>query len=250
MIVAFGTSTPTSITVVATSTSSSPSLNWRITSRRSAGLQLPVQQPDAVARELGAAQALGLGLGGAREPRLRLLDQRADDVRLPARVEMHAQPRVRRRRALGADPARHDRLAVGGRLRDLAHREVAVDRQRERARDRRRRHVQHVRRATLRERLAAARRRSGAARRRRRRRDRRTRRPRWISACVPTTIARAVRELARIFFGPTAPVSSSAAHAELARRAARASGSAARRASRSAPSARPGGRFSTARSSA
>ena len=45
MIVAFGTSTPTSITVVATSTSSSRSLNARITSRRSAGLSLPCRSP-------------------------------------------------------------------------------------------------------------------------------------------------------------------------------------------------------------
>ena len=41
-------------------------------------------------------------------------------------------------------------LRVGRRLRDLGHGQVAVDRQRERARDRRRGHVQDVRRAALR----------------------------------------------------------------------------------------------------
>ena len=64
-----------------------------------------MQQPDAVARELGAPQPLRLRLGRAREPRLRLLDQRADDVRLPPGVEMRAQPLVRLARALGARPS-------------------------------------------------------------------------------------------------------------------------------------------------
>ena len=118
------------------------------------GLQLAVQETDAIAAQLRAPQPLGLRLGGAREPRLRQLDQRADDVGLPARVEMDAQPRVRLAGALGADARGDDRLAVRRRLGDLAHREVAVDRQRERARDRRRGHVQHVRRAILGERRA------------------------------------------------------------------------------------------------
>ena len=111
-----------------------------------------MQETDAVAAQLGALQSFGLRLGSAREPRLRQLDQRADDVRLPARIEVHAQALVRLARPLGADTRGDDRLAVRRRLRDLAHREVAVDRQRERARDRRRGHVQHVRRAILGER--------------------------------------------------------------------------------------------------
>ena len=45
MIVAFGTSTPTSITVVATSTSSSRALKRAISSRRSAGFSRPCMQP-------------------------------------------------------------------------------------------------------------------------------------------------------------------------------------------------------------
>ena len=70
------------------------------------GLQLPVQQTDAVALQLGAPQPLSLFFGGAREPRLRLLDQRADDVGLAARVEMDAQALVRLARTLGADARR------------------------------------------------------------------------------------------------------------------------------------------------
>ena len=48
MIVAFGTSTPTSITVVATSTSSFARLEQAITSRRWSGPQPAVEQADAV----------------------------------------------------------------------------------------------------------------------------------------------------------------------------------------------------------
>ena len=51
-----------------------------------------------------------------------------------------------------ADPGGDDRLAVGGRRRDLRDGEVAVDRQRERPRDRRRRHVEDVRAPALGER--------------------------------------------------------------------------------------------------
>ena len=107
-------------------------------------LQLPVQEADAVARELGPVQPFGLDLGGAGEAGLRLLDQRADDVGLASGVEMHTEPRVGVARALRSHPRRHDRLAVRRRLCDLADGEVAVDRQRERAGDRRGGHVQDV----------------------------------------------------------------------------------------------------------
>ena len=82
--VAFGTSTPTSITVVATSTSSSPRLEPRHELAPVGGLELPVQAADAEVAELVLPQALGLVLGRPRAARLRLLDERADDVRLPA----------------------------------------------------------------------------------------------------------------------------------------------------------------------
>ncbi len=94
MIVAFGTSTPTSITVVATSTSSSRALKRPIRSRRSRGAKLSVQAPDAQAAQLGAAEPLGLLLGRARLDRLRLGDERADHERLPPLLEMAAKPAV------------------------------------------------------------------------------------------------------------------------------------------------------------
>ena len=52
--------------------------------------QAPVQQPNAVALQLGAPEPLGLGLGSPRERRARLLDQRADDVGLTAGVQVLA----------------------------------------------------------------------------------------------------------------------------------------------------------------
>ena len=53
--------------------------------------QPPVEEADAVAAQLGTPEALRFGLGGAHLARLGLLDQRTDDVRLPARIEMLAQ---------------------------------------------------------------------------------------------------------------------------------------------------------------
>ena len=103
-----------------------------------------MEETDAVAAELGTLQARSLGLRGTGLARLGFLDQWANDVRLPALVEMLAQTGVRSRALLLGHPSRDDRLAVGGRLRDLGHSEVAVDRERERARDRRRGHVQDV----------------------------------------------------------------------------------------------------------
>ena len=154
MIVAFGTSTPTSITVVATSTSSSPALNAAMIERRSAGFSRPCRQPTrnpfSSARRSRSASSSAARADG----RLRRLDQRADDVRLAAVREVAREPLVRLGAAVVGDPGGHDRLAVGGRRRDLGDRQVAVDRQRERARDRRRRHVEHVRAAPLGERGA------------------------------------------------------------------------------------------------
>ena len=62
--------------------------------------QPPVHEPDAVALQLAVAQPLRLALGRARDRRLRLLDQRADDVRLAAVVEVLAQAPVRLARAI------------------------------------------------------------------------------------------------------------------------------------------------------
>ena len=64
-----------------------------------------VHAADPEVAQLGAPQALGLGLGGAGERRLRLLDERADDVGLPAVGEVRAQPRVRLARAVLGHPS-------------------------------------------------------------------------------------------------------------------------------------------------
>ena len=154
MIVAFGTSTPTSITVVATSTSSSPRVNAAIIGSALRRLQPAVDAADAVAAELVRPEALRLVLGRACERRLRALDERADDVRLTAVVEVPAQTVVRLGAPLLRHPGRDDRLPVRRRRGDLRDREVAVDRERERPRDRRRGHVEDVRAPPLRERGA------------------------------------------------------------------------------------------------
>ena len=106
-----------------------------------------VQETDAVLAEFPTSKPVRLGLCRARLRRLRLLDQRADDVGLPAGVEVLAQPPVRLRASFVGHPAGHDRLAIRRRLRDLGHRQIAVDGQRQRPRDRRRGHVEYVRRA-------------------------------------------------------------------------------------------------------
>ena len=82
MIVAFGTSTPTSITVVATSTSSSARAEQLHRHLLLGRRQPPVQQAEPEPRELAGGEAL-VGLLGRRHLELlALVDQRADHVRL------------------------------------------------------------------------------------------------------------------------------------------------------------------------
>ena len=85
---------PTSITVVATSTSAPPAANAAIASCLALRAHLAVHEHDAVVLELAAAQALELGGGGLGLQRLGLLDQRADDERLAAGVELLADALV------------------------------------------------------------------------------------------------------------------------------------------------------------
>ena len=59
-----------------------------------------MEETDAVAAELGTLQARSLGLRGTGLARLGFLDQWANDVRLPALVEMLAQTGVRSRALL------------------------------------------------------------------------------------------------------------------------------------------------------
>ena len=88
MIVAFGTSIPTSMTVVATSTSSSRAANASMTTRRSVVASCPCRQPDPEVAELGALKPFCLVLGGAGLDRLGWRHERAHHVGLPARREM------------------------------------------------------------------------------------------------------------------------------------------------------------------
>ena len=114
MIVAFGTSTPTSITVVATRTSISPRVEARHDARGARPASAARAGSRSVTRELGAAQPLGLVLGRPRERRLGRLDQRADDVRLAARVEM-ARAAARTPRTLRSSPTHAVTIGCGSR---------------------------------------------------------------------------------------------------------------------------------------
>ena len=103
MTVAFGTSMPTSITVVATSTSISPAAKARIVRVLLIGRHLAVQQAEPAdrgsicvrSRSNSAVAALQVDLLG-------LLDQRIDDVRLAARRDLLADEIVDARRASAA----------------------------------------------------------------------------------------------------------------------------------------------------
>ena len=112
-----GTSMPTSITLVATSTSASPAANASIASGFSRVRHLAVDQLDALVAELGGAQALGLGGRRLRLERLGLLDQRADHEALAARGDLLADALVGPRpRARAVDHVGLDRPAAGRQL--------------------------------------------------------------------------------------------------------------------------------------
>ena len=106
----------------------------------------PVQQLEPQVRVHLPLQPLVLGRRRLHVERLRLLDERADDERLPPLLDLAAQETLRVAAFVRAHPRRPDRLASRRQL--VHHRdvEVAVERQRQRARDRRRGHHQHVRR--------------------------------------------------------------------------------------------------------
>ena len=93
---AFGTSTPTSITVVATSTSISPRTNAAIVAAFSSGFMRPCIRPT---RSAGSA-AVELRVqrdGGLQLELFRFLDQRAHPVRLPAFARTACRPTRRSR---------------------------------------------------------------------------------------------------------------------------------------------------------
>ena len=101
---------PTSITVVATSTSAPPAANAAIASCFSRGRIWPCSSTTRKSLQLAAAQALELGGRGARLQRLGLLDQRADDERLAPGAQLLADALVGARAlALGGGDVRVDR---------------------------------------------------------------------------------------------------------------------------------------------
>ena len=111
-----------------------------------AGRHLPVQQADLEVGELAGAQPVGLLGRGLRLELLRALDQRTDDVRLAALAQPLADELVGAGPLLlphhpGLDrPAPRRQLAKDGGV------EIAVGGQRQGPRDRRRGHVEDVRR--------------------------------------------------------------------------------------------------------
>ena len=99
IIVAAGTSTPTSTTVVPTRTSSSPSRKRVISASRSAGFIRPWTMPDAERREeRGQPDRLALGRDRAVALVGALLDQRHDDERPVAERRLVPDLAPRRRR--------------------------------------------------------------------------------------------------------------------------------------------------------
>ena len=105
MTVALATSIPTSMTVVATSTWISPATKPRMTRSRSSAGMRPCRSATLAARELLAAQAFVLGLGGAQIGLRGLLDDRGTRRR-PARPGRGGPPLRRTpRRARPVRPA-------------------------------------------------------------------------------------------------------------------------------------------------
>ena len=148
--VAFGTSTPTSMTVVATSTCTAPVRKPSMIRRRSGTGSWPWMHSRRYPWSSPEPKPGGLRLGGRGGPGVvGLGHERADHVRLAAVVEEPAHPREHLVAAVQAEHARDDRRPPRRKLVEHRHLEVAVDRERERPRDRGRRHVQHVRRRAL-----------------------------------------------------------------------------------------------------
>ena len=109
-----------------------------------------MQHPDTELRELARRERLGLRLGRLRLEHHRLAHQRADHVDLAALADLLADEVIGARALVLADDPGLDRLAAARQLADRRRVQVAVGGQRERPRDRGRRHVEGVRRQTAR----------------------------------------------------------------------------------------------------
>ena len=78
------------------------------------GLHLPVDEVDRDRLQRAGRKTRGLRLGGARLDRDRALDERADDVRLPAGLHLLDDPAGSRRRASTPGRPREHRVRPGG----------------------------------------------------------------------------------------------------------------------------------------
>ena len=143
MMVASGTSTPTSITVVATRIWVSPALNAAMAASRSAAFILPCTRPTFRPKRL--AQHHGAVLGGGQVDLFGFLHQRADPIGALAAVQRAcADALISSSSRVGAHHPRLHRFAsrrAAGDARDI---HVAIGGQRQGARNRRRRHHQHI----------------------------------------------------------------------------------------------------------
>ena len=145
--VALGTSMPTSITLVATSTSSLPEAKRSITSRlRGDGICPCITSTAEVAQNSVFARRSASSVAARACERLRLLDQRADHIALAPFRQALADELVGAGALVLAHRPGLDRLAAGRQLAQRRRVQIAVERQRQRARDRRRGQVQQVRR--------------------------------------------------------------------------------------------------------
>ena len=147
MMVASGTSTPTSITVVATRSWVSPILERGHRGVALGRLHLAMHQPHFHAQHLFQHHRALLGRG--QVDLFGFLHQRADPIGALAPVQRQSEMGdqvVQPRRA--HHPGLH-RLAAGRAAGDLGDIHVAIGGQRQGPRNRRRRHHQHVRRLAL-----------------------------------------------------------------------------------------------------
>ena len=110
--VAFGTSTPTSITVVETSIWISPAANARITRSLTSCFIRPCSSATRYAGNMSVRQVVGHLGGRAQVGLLRLLDERVHDVRLASGVEL-ARARTRRSRRAASRASRRSAPASG-----------------------------------------------------------------------------------------------------------------------------------------
>ena len=132
IITALGTSTPTSTTVVATSTCRVPSEKAAMTCSFSEDFMRPWSMPTPVALQRPAAYLVPVCFHRCHVTVV-VFHQRANQIRLPPGVQVLADERKRPGTLVAADEERIDLLASGGELIQDRQIQVAVNHQRQRA---------------------------------------------------------------------------------------------------------------------